>query len=59
MAELFSAVLEKKVSNVGSLHILNAMVSFSGLLLLGWVSVAVAALMTSWFAISVYQCSKD
>lgn len=59
MAQLFSTVLEKDVTNAGALHILNAMTSFSALLLLGWISVAVAALMTAWFAISVYQCSRD
>lgn len=59
MAQMFASALERRVSNIEALHILNGMVSFSGLLLFGWVSVAMAALMLCWFAISVFQCSRD
>ena len=59
MAQMFASVLEKSVTNIEALHILNAMLSFSALLLFGGISVVVAALMLCWFAISVYQCSRD
>lgn len=57
MAELFSLILEKKVSCLKALCMLNSMVSFTSLLLFGGTSVLVALPLLCWFGVSVLQCS--
>lgn len=58
LAKMFSAILEKNVSNKEALCIVNASVSFSAMVLLCGVSVIVAGIMLCWFGVSVYQCAK-
>ncbi|MBR4643849.1 MAG: hypothetical protein IKO73_01640 [Bacteroidaceae bacterium] len=58
MARFFSKVSGEKVSPRRALHMLNAQLSFVGVILFGGFSLIVGALTVSWFALSVYQCSK-
>lgn len=58
LAKCFAAMLEKPVSNVEALCIINALVGFASLLLFAWVSLPVACVLLLWFAVSVYQCAR-
>lgn len=58
MARFFSKVSGEKVSPLRAIHLLNAQLSFSAIILFGGYSVICAALMVCWFGLSVYQCSK-
>lgn len=58
LAKCFAVMLEKPVSNVEALCILNALVSFASLLLFSWASLSVACLLLLWFAVSVCQCRR-
>lgn len=59
LADLFSLMLEEKVSVQQTLRLINAYVAFSALLLLGGLSPFVAAMLLLWFALAVYQCKYN
>lgn len=59
LADLFSCILEEKVSTTQTLHLLHAHAAFSLLILFGGTSVLVAALLFAWFALSVIQCRRS
>ena len=58
MAELFSAILGKKVSAIKAIKLANAQAAIASLILFGGISPRVAAIMLAWVGASVYQC-KD
>lgn len=58
LARFFSKVSGEEVSSSRAIHLLNAQISFMSIILFGGFSLIVTALMVSWFALSVYQCSK-
>ncbi len=58
MAELFSAILGKKVSAIKAIKLANAQAAIASMIVFGGISPLVAAIMFAWVGASVYQC-KD
>lgn len=58
MAELFSAILGKKVSAIKAIKLANAQAAIASMIVFGGISPLVAAIMLAWVRASVYQC-KD
>ena len=58
MAELFSAILGKKVSAIKAIKLANAQAAIASMIVFGGISPLVAAIMLAWGGASVYQC-KD
>ena len=58
MAELFSAILGKKVSAIKAIKLANAQAAIASMIVFGGISPLVAAIMLAWVGASVYQC-KD
>ena len=58
MAELFSAILGKKVSAIKAIKLANAQAAIASMIVFGGISPLVAAIMRAWVGASVYQC-KD
>ena len=58
MAELFSAILGKKVSAIKAIKLANAQAAIASMIVFGGISPLVAAIMLAWAGASVYQC-KD
>ena len=58
MAELFSAILGKKVSAIKAIKLANAQAAIASMIVFGGISLLGAATMLAWVGASVYQC-KD
>ena len=58
MAELFSAILGKKVSAIKAIKLANAQAAIASMIVFGGISPLVAAIMLAWVGASGYQC-KD
>jgi len=58
MASFFSKISGEKISPLKAIHLLNAQLSFVGVILFGGFSLLAGVLMVCWFGLSVYQCSK-
>ena len=58
MAELFSAILGKKVSAIKAIKLANAQAAIASMIVFGGISPLVAAIMLAWVGASEYQC-KD
>ena len=56
MAELFSAILGKKVSAIKAIKLANAQAAIASMIVFGGISPLVAAIMLAWVGASVYQC---
>lgn len=57
MAELFSAILGKKVSAIKAIKLANAQAAIASMIVFGGISPLVAAIMLAWVGASVYQLS--
>ena len=56
MAELFSAILGKKVSAIKAINLANAQAAIASMIVVGGISPLVAAIVLAWVGASVYQC---
>ena len=56
MAELFSAILGKKVSAIKAIKLANAQAAIASMIVFGGISPLIAVVLLAWMGLAVYQC---
>ncbi|GEM_PF-6067740 len=59
LSQLFSLVLDEKVSALKAFNLLHAMVAFLAMVLLGGNSILLQLALVAWCGITAWQCKRD